>query len=433
MQIKAYDAKVITIEKIRAVEHTNMIEFVEDEYEKFRDDPQLQAEYKVKQPVFAARKEAIFNIIDHEPEAVQKVSAFFASKDQADQLGGQQGRDILAHHGITLDALEAYYQFAKFKYECGMYTDAEGMLGHYLDAVAALTGTSSVSQLTQTLSSAVSTGPALASYQGALWGRLACRIVQGRWGEAGEALAAVKESIDLRTGTPADQLKQRAYLLHWSLFVYLNQRDGIEALVDLVSERYYLQCIENLAPWLLRYYAVALVLCPSRRRTGLGEVLGQINALGYLYADPMTEFLGSLDSFDFDSAQAKLADCQALVKADFFLQVHAERFMAEARMLIAEMYCSVHATVDLRMLADKLSFTDEEAEKWTADLVRGGNLLLDAKIDSSSRQVIIAPPAAPGHKAVVDMTKEMTARSAVLSANLEALAKDQAFYVAHRA
>lgn len=187
---------------------------------------------------------------------------------------------------------------------------------------------------------------------------------------------------------------------------------------------------------LFRYYTAGIILSPSRRRAGLQDILAEISSLSYLYSDPMTEFLASLfDAFDFDVAQAKLADCQRLIKNDFFLQVHADKFMHEARMLICEMYCSVHRTVDLRMLAQKLQFTDEEAEKWTADMVRGhsGTALLDAKIDSSSRQVIIAPPTKPGHKAVVEATKEMTARSAVLAANLEALAKDQALFFQYRA
>eukprot|EP00981_Chlorochromonas_danica_P014393 scaffold7896_cov177-Ochromonas_danica.AAC.5 len=311
------------------------------------------------------------------------------------------------------------------------------MLTNYLQAVASLLlPQNTVATFTQSLASASSTGPSLASYQGALWGRLACRIVQGKWSEAASDLSAVKESIDQRTTSPLEAVRQRAYLMHWSLFVFLNQRDGVEALCDLFSERYYLQSMENLVPWLLRYYTAGIILSPSRRRAGLQDILAEISSLSYLYSDPMTEFLASLfDAFDFDVAQAKLADCQRLIKNDFFLQVHADKFMHEARMLICEMYCSVHRTVDLRMLAQKLQFTDEEAEKWTADMVRGhsGTALLDAKIDSSSRQVIIAPPTKPGHKAVVEATKEMTARSAVLATNLEALAKDQALFFQYRA
>jgi len=38
--------------------------------------------------------------------------------------------------------------------------------------------------------------------------------------------------------------------------------------------------------------------------------------------------------------------------------------MHEARMLICEMYCTIHRKVDLSMLAEKLKLSDEETERW---------------------------------------------------------------------
>ena len=70
-----------------------------------------------------------------------------------------------------------------------------------------------------------------------------------------------------------------------------------------------------------------------------------------------------LCQFDFDEAQRKLEQCEVLVKNDFFLLIHAEQFMHEARMLICEMYCTVHSKVDLSMLAEKLKLSDEETER----------------------------------------------------------------------
>ena len=59
--------------------------------------------------------------------------------------------------GITSETLDVYYKYAKFQYECGMYQDAEAMLTNYL----------SISQSSNPI------------YVAALWGRLACHIVQG--------------------------------------------------------------------------------------------------------------------------------------------------------------------------------------------------------------------------------------------------------------
>jgi translation initiation factor 3 subunit E len=416
IQNNTHDIKIITKEKIRSVEKTNMKELVDDEYDKFPEDKEFQAEYALKKPVLEASKEKIFDLIDNEPESVKLVSAFFQDSLLVSELKANSSLNVdylAANHGISSESLESYYKFSKFKYECGMYTDAEEMLGHYL----------SINQ------------PQNSSYSGALWGRLACRILQAKWADSLADLNAVKESIEVRNIAPIDQLRQRAWLMHWALFVLLNQRDGVDALADLYSEKAYMQTLENLCPWLLRYYTAAVVLSPSRRRTMLRDVLNEISCMSYQYSDPITLFLESLYSnFDFDEAQAKLKECQELVKNDFFLQIYADKFMHEARMLICEMYCTINRKVDLTMLAEKLQLTDEEAERWMVDMVRGTSAgpTLDAKIDSSGKQVIIAAPIKSAYKQIVETTRELTTRSGILSANVEALVKDQAAYLRNR-
>jgi translation initiation factor 3 subunit E len=110
--------------------------------------------------------------------------------------------------------------------------------------------------------------------------------------------------------------------------------------------------------------------------------------------------------------------------------------MHEARMLICEMYCAINRKVDLTMLADKLQLTDEEAERWMVDMVRGNSAShgfnLNAKIDSSGKQVIISAPARSALKQIVESTRDLTTRSVILCTNLETLAKDQEIYIKNR-
>ena len=417
-EAELYDAKVITKEKIKALNRTNMIDIIDDEYARYPDDAALQAEYKVQKPILEQRRNEVFDKIDNEPESVKIVSAFFANTGLVEELKATSSNFTIeylsANHGITPEALEQYYKFAKFKYECGMYSEAEEMLGNFLSVVQSQSG----------------------SIQGALWGRLACRILQAKWELSLSDLAAVKEAVEIRNIAPMDQLRQRAWLLHWGLFVYINQRDGIDALVDFVTEKPYLQTIENLCPWLLRYYTAFVVLSPTRRKNTLRDLLGEIQSMSYQYSDPITEFLSSLyNQFDFDEAQQKLKECQELVRTDFFLQIYADKFMHEARVMICEMYCTINCRVDLQMLAQKLQLTDDEAERWMIDMVRGstaGSTTLDARIDSSAKQVIMAAPSRTAHQTVIDRTRDLTVRSTMLSSNVISLAQEQQVFIKNR-
>jgi translation initiation factor 3 subunit E len=396
-----------------------MTELIEDEYEKFPNDAEFQAEYSARKQDLESRKNAIFEFLDNEAEYFKVVVDFFGDAALISDLKAKSNFTIehvatlQEYPGINAEVLENYYKFGKFRYECGMYVEAEIILSHYLSIVQ----------------------PHTASYVSALWGRLACRILLGAWPDSLADMSAVKEAIEIRSISPVDQLRQRAWLMHWALFVMLNQRDGFDLLADFFSEKSYLQTMENLCPWLLRYYTVAVVLSPAKRRTNLHSLLSEISSMSYLYSDPITQFLDSLfDQFDFDSAQVKLVECQSLVKNDYFLQIFADRFVREARMLICEMYCTINRKVDLRMLSEKLQLTDEDAERWMVDMVRGssGGPTLNAKIDSAGKQVIMAPPSKSVYKQVIESTKELTARTATLGANLELLVKEQAVYIKNK-
>lgn len=406
---------MITKEKIRSVNKTNMTELVEEEYQRFPDDAELQAEYKIQKPILADRMKKSFELIDNESAEVKLATNFFAQKDLINELIAKNSltlENISTKYQITTDILDAYYKFAKFKYECGMYKEVEEMIANYL----------SVQQPISTI-----------SYIGALWARLACHILLAKWSDTVSDLHAVKEAIDVRNATSnINQLNQRGWLMHWCLFLLLSQRDGIETLVDLYSEKPYLQAIENLCPWLLRYYTASIILSPSRRRTNLRDLLKEIKLISYQYTDPMIQFLDCLfDQFDFDEAQIKLHECQLLVKNDFFLQKFSDKFMNESRMLICEMYCTINHNVDINMLSTKLSLTNEEAERWMVSIVRNSTTgpIMNAKIDSANNKMLMKTPENTAYKSVMDTTRDLTTRSSILASNMENLIKEQNEYI----
>ena len=411
-EVGLYDAKLVASEKIRAMGRTNMVELVEDEYEKLAEDPDMAAEFAAQKPHFEQRKQEIFGLIDNEPAEVAKVASFFENRETVEALksGSELTVDTLSSQfGISASDLEAYVNFGKFKYECGMYAEAEVALGNYL-----------------------SVGGRSGSSQSALWGRLACRIVQAHWDRAKEDLKAVKLALETRGLPAADQLRQRAWLMHWALFVLLNQRDGMEALADLIADKAYLVTLENVCPWMLRYFAVAAVLSPRRRQL-LRDVLAEIHVTAYLYSDPITQFVECLyEHFDFNLAQQRLRECRAVMRNDFFLTVFADSFVDEARALLCEVYCTINRRVDLALLAVKLEVSEEEAERWMLSMVRNTSVALDARIDSAGKQVLMSTPSRSAHQLVVDRTRDLTVRCGVLGSNIEALLQEQAVYLRSR-
>ena len=172
-EVKLYDAKDITKEKIKSILATNMIELVEDEFQKFTGDPEMDASFAAQRDGLETRKTEIFDLLDHEPLNVQQAREFFSNEVLVGELksnGSLTIEYVTVNHGISAEALEGYYKYSKFKYECGEYKEAADMLGNYLSVV-------------QTQSNSV---------LGALWGRLGCRILQASWEESLQDFVAVK-------------------------------------------------------------------------------------------------------------------------------------------------------------------------------------------------------------------------------------------------
>jgi hypothetical protein len=210
-----------------------MIELVQDEIGHLADDPLIQKNPLLSANVLQQRTQDIFTKMDNPSPGVLLCQNYFNSLSEPSTVT----IDSLQSQGISSAQLEEYYQYAKFKYDSGMYSEAEILLTKYL----------SVSQ------------PQTTSVLGALWGRLACRILEAKWELSLSDFYAVKEAIESRSISPMDQLRQRGWLMHWGLLVLLNQREGgADALFDFYSEKIYLQTLENLCPWLLRYLLIDL-------------------------------------------------------------------------------------------------------------------------------------------------------------------------------
>lgn len=249
---------------------------------------------------------------------------------------------------VTLEQINALYNFGQFQYTYGNYSGAADYLYHFR---------------------VLSTDPDLNI--SAHWGKLASDILTGKWDTALEELNTLREAIDSRvpsvpafvpapstsTTDPAlSQLHSRTWMLHWSLFVYFNHPQGRTLLLETFLSPTYLNTIQTSSPWILRYLATAAVLSrksasgalSSRVRHSIREIVKVIQMEEYQYQDPVTAFLKELYvEFDFEAAQRELGKAERVVANDFFLGEFKDDFMDNARYLISEAYCRIHQRIDI--------------------------------------------------------------------------------------
>lgn len=364
---------------------------------------------------------------------------------------------------ITPDVVETYRQLARYNFDCGDYQASRDMLDNYLslfskppaekldehekELIAAGVAVSNNNARGSSSQQDKETGnPAMYyltdmndSLSQALWGRLACEILQKDWEAAEVAAEAVKVALEtLVTSnqiTPLQALQQRTWLLHWSLFVYWNDsaKGGLEQLVDLFHSEKYKQAITTNAPHLVRYLVAAVLLCKRRvtkkAAAGSNEQARRLmkNLINVMqdceYTDPIVEFVNCLCvKFDFDSAQQKLAECEKVLATDFFLCHQSELFMEEARVFVFENYCRIHNKIDLAALGEKLAMDQEQAERWIVDLIRNADL--DAKIDSEQGCVVMGGTTQSIYEQVMERTRDLNVRSATLAQNLNNVMND---------
>merc|ERR1712232_958855 len=200
------------------------------------------------------------------------------------------------------------------------------------------------------------------------------------------------------------------------------------------TERY-LQAITTNAPHLLRYLTAAVLLCKRRltakqdnknsNNNNNNEARKLIKDLVKImqhseYTDPIVEFVDCLCvKYDFELAQTKLVECEEVLSTDFFLCKQTALFMEEARVFVFENYCRIHHKIDLSALGEKLAMDQTRAERWIVDLIR--NALLDAKIDSEEKCVVMGGETQSIYEQVMEKTRDLNLRSSTLAGNLNSM------------
>jgi len=210
-----------------------------------------------------------------------------------------------SEHQIKPEEVTGLYKYAKAQYETGAYESSSTNLSIYLAL------NSSVEEPSSDVLSAA-------------WGKLSADILAKNWDAATASIENVKDLIDSGNfGKPIEQLQQRSWLLHWSLFVYFHNQESASQFVELCFQPNYLNAIQTTSPHLLRYLSFAVITNTGKRRSSdvenLVEVLDQEQNN---YQDAITNFLKCLFvDFNFDSAQEKVKACSEILSQDYFLRI----------------------------------------------------------------------------------------------------------------
>ncbi|KAK9454729.1 eIF3 subunit 6 N terminal domain-containing protein [Dipodascopsis uninucleata] len=403
---KLYPADALLQAKYDVMKDTNMTDYIAETYKKLHGgSTEVPAE-------ITSRREAVLHELKEWAKKTEKMLELVRNPEVANALRSDRAQNFIfmkENYNITSEMVEDLYHYGQFQYNCGKYTEAAELLEHFR----------SMANDSELVLSAT-------------WGKLACEIMTLKWESAVEELSKLKEMIDQKSFTdPLVQLNNRTWLIHWSLFFFFNSDSGREKLADLYLSPAYLNTIQTSCPWILRYVTVSVLATRSNgRKASAGrastyatyqkqvrELVRVIKQERYEYKDPITEFVYALYvDFDFEEAQAKLAETADIVKSDPFLVGSADEFLESARHLVSELYCQIHQRIDIKDLSARLNLSAEEGEKWIVNLIR--DTRVDAKIDFNEGTVIMNHPPQSVYQQVIERTKGLSFRTSQILAHV---------------
>lgn len=317
--------------------------------------------------------------------------------------------------------VELLYDYMLFQYQCGDYAIVRCLALKYVELIDGKEDARPGRKLN------------------ALWACFASSLLFSKWKEAIDDCDRIEKELESTTHLKKSEiLLQRTWLLHWIMFIVFKPKLTPEgqiveeeerkeekekrAAMDRASEKLVAdgnkRIMTTAAPHLLRYLGASLVLNPLKMGKHRREIVALMSQEVYNHSDPIMDFLLALYMrIDFDEAQKHLGECKFIFDLDYFLQGKWELFEDAARHSIFEAYCRIHQVIKIDMIAEKLSLTPEEAERWIVKLIQTAKL--EAMIDSAKDQVIMMRQAPNVYHQVMEKTRDLSLRSQVLCSHLD--------------
>lgn len=296
--------------------------------------------------------------------------------------------------------VEKCKQLSKLEYEMGNYENAlkalrlEHLLRHQMDAKAA---------------------PCASN----LWGQLACSILLKHRNDAMNLVNQLKEVID-KTEYPSafEQLEQKKWLLHWSIFVLFSAEAVLsDQTVELFSQSEYVNAVQNSSFYLMRYFAVAVIL-NRRRKSLMKELVRHIN-VDFVAGvkDPILDLIHSLFvDYDLTEINSKLNACIEAVKEDPFLLTHCNDIYENLRIVIFEIICKIYSSISVKDLMNLLAFENREAgEKWVLETLKA--FKIEGKFEGDEMILFVNPTNISSQ--LLERSKQLASKATYLLSRIE--------------
>jgi translation initiation factor 3 subunit E len=324
----------LQLAKYNLLKNSKMMDFLEQLY---------KDTYKTETvpPEFAQRKDQIAEQLQQYEKDTEHILSILSNDDITSQLRSDKVANLKfleESHGVTAPMLESLYAYGRFQYDVGSYPDAADLLYRF--------------RILSTDNDKVAK---------ATWGKLVCENLSANWDEAMEEIERLKEHIETRLfNNPRAQLTSRESLVHYALFPFFRHEPAREKLTELYFSPPYISTIQTVCPWILRYLTAAVITNRARTTNSynyqkqLKDLVRVVKQEMYEYQDPVTGFIKALYvDFDFEGAQNKLLEAEALLRGDFFLSSSADAFVEASRHLITESYCKIHQRIDIKYVSSR--------------------------------------------------------------------------------
>ncbi|CAD8079165.1 unnamed protein product [Paramecium sonneborni] len=214
---------------------------------------------------------------------------------------------------------------------------------------------------------------------GFLWARLNCKLIAlfKNTNYATQCIETIKELIK-QEDKLKQNFKQRADLLHAGILVCFIS-DDTNAFLELFSSEHFLEVVHTIAPYLLYYYTIALLINQQFIGNMSLAIIGN-NANKSIKSFHLLNYIEEIIvRFQFDNAIKMINHISQEIDQDFIVKSKKEFIINACKLYFFSTYIKIFNGVQIKQFSSYLQLNEENTESWLVNAIR--TLNINAKID----------------------------------------------------